>query len=334
MDADVYESDFGLAYDPMICPLAYYSCFNCRALFTYPVDANPICGECEYDGFNAALLVQAMDEEVQTDDLPARHALAVEPAWQPITLTARGSDFISASPLSAASTQSDGSTRNGEDFNCPAGDACVQTTWKHAPGRTICDDVDWWPGSTADRAAAPPGYSLADRGYCSLLFAPQKGGASKVLSLTTLFMCVGEVQSANFITEIAAEQTPFVRYMIVGFCVLAIVKLLLHLKRKQSLKNATPPEVNDEPGSHGGRYPLDPLSTIVGVVVRLAYSSVKRLIHGMIGRVQLAAVTMDNFMLHVRERKKPVYLQAYYASTTVAIMMVGACLLFSGAPWS
>jgi hypothetical protein len=48
----------------------------------------------------------------------------------------------------------------------------------------------------------------------------------------------------------------------------------------------------------------------VGVVVRLAYSSVKRLIHGMIGRVQLAAVTMDNFMLHVRERKKPVYLQA------------------------
>ena len=71
MDADVYESDFGLAYDPMICPLAYYSCFNRRALFTYPVDESPICGECEYDGFNAALLVQAMDAEMQTDDLPA-----------------------------------------------------------------------------------------------------------------------------------------------------------------------------------------------------------------------------------------------------------------------
>jgi hypothetical protein len=41
------------------------------------------------------------------------------------------------------------------------------------------------------------------------------------------------------------------------------------------------------------------------VVVRLAYNSLKGLIHGMIGRVQLAAVTMDNFMLHVRERKKP-----------------------------
>ena len=152
----------------MVCPLAYYACVKCHALFSYPIDANPICGECEYDGFNAALLVQAMDEEVQTDDLPARHALPVEPAWKPVTLTARGSDFISASPLSTASAQSYGSTRTGEgwgeaDFYCPDGDACVQTTWKHAPGSTICDDVDWWPGSSADRDAAPPGYSLADR---------------------------------------------------------------------------------------------------------------------------------------------------------------------------
>ena len=60
----------------MVCPLAYYACVKCHALFSYPIDANPICGECEYDGFNAALLVQAMDEEVQTDDLPARHARA------------------------------------------------------------------------------------------------------------------------------------------------------------------------------------------------------------------------------------------------------------------
>jgi hypothetical protein len=50
---------------------SYYACFNCRALFAYPVDESPICGECEYDGFNAALLVQAMDAEMQTDDLPA-----------------------------------------------------------------------------------------------------------------------------------------------------------------------------------------------------------------------------------------------------------------------
>jgi hypothetical protein len=116
MDAHVYAPEFGLAYDPMVCPLAYYACVKCHALFSYPVDANPICGECEYDGFNAALLVQAMDEEVQTDDLPARHALPVEPAWKPVTLTARGSDFISASPLSTASAQSYGSTRTGEGW--------------------------------------------------------------------------------------------------------------------------------------------------------------------------------------------------------------------------
>jgi hypothetical protein len=114
MDAGAYAPEFGLAYDPMVSPLAYYACVKCHALFSYPIDTSPICGECEYDGFNAALLIQAMDEEVQTDDLPARHALAVEPAWQPITLTARGSDFIPASPLSTKSERSYGSTRTGE----------------------------------------------------------------------------------------------------------------------------------------------------------------------------------------------------------------------------
>jgi hypothetical protein len=104
--------------------------------------------------------------------------------------------------------------------------------------------------------------------------------------------------------------------------------------RKQSVKNAAPPKVDNESRPRGEHYPLDPLSTVVGVMVRLAYNSVESLIHGMIGWVQLAAVTMDNFMLHVRERKKPFYLRAYYASTTVATMMVGACLLCSGAPWS
>jgi hypothetical protein len=89
MDAGRYEPEFGLAYDPMACPLAYYNCFKFHALFSYPIDESPICGECEYDGCNAALLIQAMDEEVQTDDLLARHALPVEPAWQPVTLIAR-----------------------------------------------------------------------------------------------------------------------------------------------------------------------------------------------------------------------------------------------------
>jgi hypothetical protein len=137
------------------------------------------------------------------------------------------------------------SSRTGEGFNCPAGDACNQTIWKHTPERDICEDVDWWPGSSADRAAAPPGYSLADsREVCPTRFTRRTGGASTALSLTTVLLCVGGVQSANFITEIAAEQTPFVRYMIVGFCVLAIVKLLLHLMRKQSLKTATPSHRN------------------------------------------------------------------------------------------
>ena len=66
-----HEPEFGFDYDPMVEPLAYYNCFNCHALFSYPVDESPICGKCEYDGCNAALLVQAMDAEVQTDDLPS-----------------------------------------------------------------------------------------------------------------------------------------------------------------------------------------------------------------------------------------------------------------------
>jgi hypothetical protein len=160
------------------------------------------------------------------------------------------------------------------------------------------------------------------------------GGASSALSLLTVVMCIGEVQSANFITEVAAKQTQFVRYLIIGFCVLAIVKLLRHLMRKRSLPTAAPTKASDASQARGIRYPLDPLSAVVGMVVRLVYSSIKGMIHGMIGRVQLAAVTIDNFMLHVRERKKPVYLRAYYVSTTVASMMVGASLLFSGAPWS
>jgi hypothetical protein len=36
------------------------------------------------------------------------------------------------------------------------------------------------------------------------------GSASSALSLLTVFMCIGEVHSANFITEVAAAQTPFV----------------------------------------------------------------------------------------------------------------------------
>ena len=38
----------------------------------------------------------------------------------------------------------------------------IQTIWKHAPDRLICTDIRWWPGSIADRANAPAGYSLAD----------------------------------------------------------------------------------------------------------------------------------------------------------------------------
>ena len=45
-----------------------------------------------------------------------------------------------------------------------AGDACIQTIWEHAPDRLVCNDVRWWPGSIADRANAPAGYSLADCG--------------------------------------------------------------------------------------------------------------------------------------------------------------------------
>jgi hypothetical protein len=160
------------------------------------------------------------------------------------------------------------------------------------------------------------------------------GGASSALSLLTVFMCFGEVQSANFITEIAAAQTPMVRYLCIGFCVLAIVKLLRHIMRKRSVTKSAAAKVHDGSASRGLNHPLDPLSAVVGVVVRLVYSSLKCVINGMIGRVQLTAVALDNFMRHVRERKKPVYLRAYYASTTVASMMVGASLLCSGAPMS
>jgi hypothetical protein len=68
MDADIYDPAPD-AYDPMRCPLAYYACFYCRELFAYPCDESPIRGMCGYDGCNAALLIQAMDAEMQTDDL-------------------------------------------------------------------------------------------------------------------------------------------------------------------------------------------------------------------------------------------------------------------------
>jgi hypothetical protein len=177
MDEDAYDPEFGLAYDPMLCPLAYYACFHCRELFAYPSDESPICGRCGYDGCNAALLVQAMDAEVQTDDLLVRHALPIEPAWKPITLTTCGSNFVAASPLPTESAQSGKSSRTGEGFSCPAGDACIQTIWEHTPECNICTDVYWWPGSSADRAVAPPGYSLAGRKKCPTRL-PSRGSAT------------------------------------------------------------------------------------------------------------------------------------------------------------
>ena len=242
-----------------------------------------------------------------------------------------GSNFVSASPLTTVRERSLGalqhrSSRTGQgstpvnaEFFCPDREACVQTDWKHSPDIPICNDVDWWPGSEAEREAAPPGYSLADHGAPLTRPLTARGAHAKYLSMATLFMCVGEVQSANIVTEIAQEQTPFVRSMVVGLCVLAIVKLLLHLYRKHSMQRTASHVVTNDSSARGARYSLDPLSATVGVVVRVMYMSLKGLIHGMIGRVQLAAVTTDNFMKHVRERKKPVYLRAYYASTAVVL---------------
>ena len=108
-----------------------------------------------------------------------------------------------------------------------------------------------------------------------------RGGNAKFISLTTLFMCVGEVQSANIVTEIAQEQTPFVRSMVVGLCVLAIMKLLLHLYRKHSMKRTASHVVTNDSSARGARYSLDPLSATVGVVVRVMYMSLKSFITSM-----------------------------------------------------